>query len=122
MRRASAIWSPIVKTGFRLVMGSWKIMEISLPRTLRISSSEAAVKSRSRSEIRESGSMRPGGSMSRRMDRQATVLPQPDSPTMPSVSPGLRVKLTPSTARTIPSAVWKYVRRFSTLSKGALTV
>ena len=34
---ASAIWSPTVKTGLRLVIGSWKIIAMSLPRTLRIS-------------------------------------------------------------------------------------
>ncbi len=31
MRIASRIWLPTVKTGFRLVIGSWKIMAISLP-------------------------------------------------------------------------------------------
>ena len=31
---ASAIWSPTLKTGFRLVIGSWKIIAMSLPRTL----------------------------------------------------------------------------------------
>ncbi len=29
---ASATWRPTVKTGFSEVMGSWKIMAISLPR------------------------------------------------------------------------------------------
>ena len=36
---ASAIWSPHVKTGLSDVIGSWKIIEIALPRTSRISSS-----------------------------------------------------------------------------------
>ena len=35
-RKASAICSPQVKTGLRDVMGSWKIIEISFPRILRI--------------------------------------------------------------------------------------
>ncbi len=35
-RMASAICSPIVKTGFSEVIGSWKTIEISLPRTFRI--------------------------------------------------------------------------------------
>ena len=39
------------------------------------------------------------------MDMAVTVLPQPDSPTSPRVSPGLRSKLTPATARTWPRAV-----------------
>ena len=34
------------------------------------------------------------------MQRPVVVLPQPDSPTRPSVSPRRIVKLTPSTART----------------------
>ena len=35
-RSASVICAPIVCTGLRDVMGSWKIMEISLPRIVRI--------------------------------------------------------------------------------------
>ena len=34
---ASAIWSPTFISGFRLVMGSWKIMAILLPRISRSS-------------------------------------------------------------------------------------
>ena len=37
------------------------------------------------------------------MQRPVVVLPQPDSPTRPSVSPRRRVKLTPSTARISPA-------------------
>jgi len=37
--------------------------------------------------------------------RQVTLLPEPDSPTIPSVSPFSTLKLTPSTALTIPSSV-----------------
>ena len=35
---------PIVKTGFSEVIGSWKIMLISLPRTFRISSHDSVEK------------------------------------------------------------------------------
>ena len=35
-RTLSAICSPMVKTGFRLVIGSWKIIASSLPRSLRM--------------------------------------------------------------------------------------
>ena len=38
---------------------------------------------------------------------QATVLPEPDSPTMPSVLPASTEKLAPRTARTTPSGVGK---------------
>jgi hypothetical protein len=37
--------------------------------------------------------------------RQVTLLPEPDSPTMPSVLPFSTLKLTPSTALTMPSSV-----------------
>ena len=36
-RMASAIWSPTVNTGFSDVIGSWKIIAISLPRSARSS-------------------------------------------------------------------------------------
>ena len=36
------------------------------------------------------------------MDRQVRLLPEPDSPTSPRVSPACRSKLTLSTARTVP--------------------
>src|SRR5215468_3237397 len=42
------------------------------------------------------------GSMSLKIVRPSVDLPQPDSPTMPSVSPSSTVKSTPSTARTSP--------------------
>ena len=54
MRIASATWSPTVMTGLRLVIGSWKIIEISLPRTARIASSSSAVSSRPWKRIPES--------------------------------------------------------------------
>ena len=43
------------------------------------------------------------GSISRRMQRPVVLLPQPDSPTMPSVRPGYTEKLTPETACTAPT-------------------
>src|SRR5262249_45003673 len=48
--------------------------------------------------------------------RQVTLFPLPDSPTMPSVFPFSTLKLTPSTALTIPSSVSKYVFRSITSS------
>ena len=50
--------------------------------------------------------MRPGGdAISRRIDSEVTLLPQPVSPTMARVSPGRTGNDTPSTARTTPSRV-----------------
>src|SRR4051794_12893292 len=62
--------------------------------------------------------MRPGGSaMSRMIDRFVTDLPEPDSPTMPSVSPLRRSKLTPLTALTTSSSMKKKVLRSWTESR-----
>ena len=50
--------------------------------------------------------MRPGGSATRRIrDSAVTLLPQPDSPTMASVSPRWSENDTPSTAFTRPARV-----------------
>ena len=51
---------------------------------------------------------------------EVTLLPQPDSPTMPSVRPRATEKLTPSTASVRrPSVPGKTTRRSSTSSSGA---
>ena len=41
------------------------------------------------------------------MDQAVMLLPEPDSPTMPRVSPLRSSKSIPSTALTIPVFVWK---------------
>ncbi len=82
----SAIWAPIRLTGLRAVIGSWKIMLSSAPHTGRSSRSLMADSSwppkwtvplRSTSR----GGRRP------MIERERTVLPEPDSPTIPSVLP-----------------------------------
>jgi hypothetical protein len=45
-RIASAICSPIVNTGLREVIGSWKTIEISLPRIFRIWAGGSGTRSR----------------------------------------------------------------------------
>ena len=47
-RICSSIWCPIFWTGFSDVIGSWKIIAISAPRTLRSVSSSALTNSVSR--------------------------------------------------------------------------
>src|SRR6266567_6413019 len=111
---ASAIWSPIVSTGLSEVIGSWKIMAIRLPRISRISASERASRSRPSNRTAPE-TTRPSLAGSRRiMDSAVTLLPQPDSPTIPTVSPACTDRLTPSTARVMPSSVTNWVRRSST--------
>src|SRR5262249_46795311 len=65
------------------------------------------------------------GSSNLTISRAVVDLPQPDSPTMPSVSPRLTVRLTPSTACTTPFVrektpclTGKYFVRFSTSTSG----
>ena len=110
-RTDSEIWSPTVSTGLSDVIGSWKIIAISLPRILRISGSVLVNKFWPRSEI-EPPSMRPGGIGIKRMIESAlTDLPEPDSPTMPSVEPLSTEYESPFTAPTKPSSVLKPTRR-----------
>src|SRR5436305_9575228 len=49
-----------------------------------------------------------------RMPRLVTLLPEPDSPTIASDLPRSTVKDNPSTARTSPSSVGKWMRRLRT--------
>src|SRR5690625_717907 len=53
------------------------------------------------------------------MDMAVMLLPQPDSPTTPNVSPGANWKLTPSTARNTPRSVKKCVCKLRTSSTGS---
>ena len=54
------------------------------------------------------------------IESAVTLLPQPDSPTSPTVWPSSMSKVTPSTARTSPSLVKKEVRRSLTRKSGAI--
>jgi hypothetical protein len=68
-------------------MGSWNTMEIWAPRTWRISSSLSSSRSRPL-KLMTPSTILPGGSgIRRKMDMALTDLPQPDSPTMATVSP-----------------------------------
>src|SRR4051794_40788327 len=121
MRTASVIWWPMVSTGVRLVIGSWKIMAMRLPRIARIAPSSRVSRSVP-SKCTEPRTVRPSRGGKRRMIESAvTLLPQPDSPTMPSVSPGETSNDTPSTARVTPSSVKKNVARSRTERRGVIS-
>ena len=99
---ASTSWSPTVKTGVSADSGSWKTIAISLPRIrghLRVvdPSSSCAVQRIEPVTVAFAGSRPITAS-------EVTDLPDPDSPTMPSVRPGCRSKSTPRTASTRPSS------------------
>src|SRR5712691_8704371 len=120
VRNISAIWFPTRWTGFRAVSGSWKIMLSFAPRYSRISSGGIFRRSSPRKitspEMRASLRVTSPITVS-----QLTLLPEPDSPTTPSVSPGEIEKETPSTAFTRPSSVGKCTLRSLTSSSGSAT-
>jgi hypothetical protein len=90
----------MLNSGFSEAIGSCKIIAICAPRIWRISlwlrrARSLPAKSIWPPTIRAADGRRPT------IDRQVVVLPQPLSPTMPSVSPSFSEKLTPSTALTM---------------------
>src|SRR5579859_3486184 len=98
MMSGSATMSSTRMRGSSEPNGSWKMICMSR-RSWRSSPREAASTSRPSKETEpEVGSMR------RRMRRPSVLLPEPDSPTRPKVSPGAMASETPSTARTSPWA------------------
>ena len=99
----------MVNTGLREVWGSWRIIEIRRPRMSRISRSLLSRRFSPSSRMTPLTMRAAGRGTSRRRDSAVMVFPQPDSPTMPSVSPARREKLTPSTALTTPQRVKQYV-------------
>src|SRR5262245_59678499 len=68
--------------------------------------------------------IRPAGGSKPTIDRQVVVLPHPDSPTRPRVSPSSRAKLTPSTAlmTRVPRKVKNCVCKSETYSSGVVIV
>src|SRR5436190_8419973 len=103
-RSCSPICHPTVYTGVSAVIGSWKIIAISPPRTSRISRCERRIRSRPRRST--SPSTTAFGSRIRRITAIIeTVLPEPDSPTTPTTSPSATESERRSTARTIPFSV-----------------
>ena len=118
------ICAPTVCTGLKEVIGSWKMRPMSPPRIERISRPLALSLTRSTSapsarvRMISPSTMRPGRSTIRRIDCAVTLLPQPLSPTMPSVFPGKTSNDAPSTALVVPSSWKKLVFRFLTESSG----
>ena len=108
-----------MKTGLRLVIGSWNTKPISPPRSARISRSDISRTSRPSKRIEPPVILAGGLGSSPISDIIVTDLPEPLSPTTPSSSPGPIEKLTPLTAWTAPSRVAKTVRRSETSRTGA---
>src|SRR3954452_6134625 len=89
---------------------------MSRPRILRSSASERPRRSRP-SKIACPLVTRPARGRMPRIASEVTLLPQPDSPTMPSVSPGATSNETPLTACTVPRWVQNCTRRSFTDSR-----
>ena len=117
VRTASTSWSPMRWNGCSEDSGSWKIIAISSPRISRISRSDIVSRSRpSKStcplNVALPARVRP------RMVWLDTLLPEPDSPTIPSDRPASTLYEMPSTACTTPSSVSKETVRSRTSSRG----
>ena len=120
----SPIWSPTVNTGLSDVIGSWKIIAISAPRIARIVAPSAVARSmrvpsgRAKSSLPEV--IRPPPCSTRRIsDSAVTDLPDPDSPTIATVSPRPTSNDTSRTAFTVRSVVTNSTESRSTTSAGA---
>ena len=106
----STSWSPMLKSGLRLVRGSWKIIPIRRPRTPRIASSDSPVDTLSAEADLAPGDAA-GGSTRPMIAAPVTDLPAPDSPTTPRTSPLAISNETPSIAVNTPRRRCKLTRR-----------
>jgi hypothetical protein len=84
---------PIFSTGLRLVIGSWKIMPMRLPR-MRLHRVEWQVEQVPALEVDRPVTRELPGDRSRMIDMAVTLLPEPDSPTTATVSFAPMSKLT----------------------------
>ena len=107
----------MVNIGVRADSGSWNTMAIRSPRISLISSSVLPMSS-SPFMMMEPVTLALSSSRPIRLNA-VTDLPEPDSPTMPSVRPRHRSKLTPRTARHTPASVAKDTCRSRTCMIGS---
>src|SRR6476660_487852 len=120
-RSTSSSCQPTVKTGFSDVIGSWKIIEMSAPRSLRSSPIGSASRLRPPYSTSLAGSMIEfSGGSSPSIASDVTDLPDPDSPTSATVlSRGMSNEM-PFTASNV---VWRSrrneIRRLRTLTSGS---
>ena len=104
-------------TGFSAVIGSWKIIDMRVQRSSRSRSSLAARMFSPSSRI--SPELGFSALASRPMTVKAiTDLPEPDSPTRQTISPGLTVKLTLSTANSRSAPLGSVTERLRTSRTG----
>ena len=87
----SATCRPTVSTGFSELIGSWKMYAMSRPRAARRALAGARRSSCPCSRTEPSILALRGSSPARLID--VTLLPQPDSPTMPTISPACEAEV-----------------------------
>src|SRR5271166_3202332 len=111
----------MLNNGFSEAIGSCRIMAIIRPRIWRISREDFWVSSSPWKVMRPPATRAELGSKPT-IERQVVVLPQPDSPIRPRVSPSFRLKLMPSTALTtrLPPKVVKCVCSSETSRSGVM--
>jgi hypothetical protein len=93
---ASATWRPTRMVGFNDVIGSWNTAPMWTRRTSRRTDWGLLTMSLPRTVT--SPLTRAFASSNPRTDRPSTLLPEPDSPTSPRISPGRTSRLTPRKA------------------------
>ena len=115
----SVSWVPMRMVGSSEVSGSWNTAPSSLRRTARRCAPEPDSMSAPATVTEPPMVVRrdSGGNPSRQEER--TLLPDPDSPTRASTSPGRRSRLTPLRAWTRPWAVSKLTSRSRTSAMGS---
>ena len=111
-RIASVIWRPTVYTGSSASIGSWKIIDAVPPRNADSALPDKPSTSTPATLMRPSMVAR-RSSCNRKIERSVTLLPEPDSPKIPSTSPRASVRSTPSTARTTLAPPRNVTPRFS---------
>ncbi len=116
-RRVSRTWKPIFQTGLRLDMGSWGTIPMEVPRSSTMRFSEAEVMS-SPSKMMLPLETRPLEGRSPIAASAVVDFPDPDSPTIATVSPGMTVRCAFRTAWTSPFAVPNVMARSRSSSSG----
>ncbi len=104
----------MVSTGFSAVIGSWKTMAMSVARILRIFPASRPTTFTLPTFATPETLALPGSSPMAAVE--VTDLPDPDSPTSATTSPGLTASESPLTACTSGPAVSKVTCRLSKLS------
>ena len=91
---ASAIWLPTVYTGFSAASASWKTIAIFAPADWSAARFSVRPEQLAAAEADRAGDRSPTSGSRPRIAIDVTLLPEPDSPTMPSVSCSRTSKLT----------------------------